>query len=285
MEKENLTANGRKEVIFSEDTFPITDEEKEKKKEEDTFPIIADEEKEKKKEKVNIFADIDNQIFKTKEAIIDDFNQKDIKKGKNNEYTALLKDIKEIKLNYTSISKGEEKLLNLMLNIRQSIEYVKTTYSKIENVVLLLDEPDIHLHPEWCRVFSKELFELLQALGMELDVKFKVIISTHSPFIMSDVPRFCAKKLEKNENGYITVSKPNNTLGLEIPYLLKDEFFLTSGVGELLKSRMKNIYKKYDNGPSEEDKENIEMMEKYVDNLILKNAINGLGLINEGENG
>ena len=47
-----------------------------------------------------------------------------------------------------------------------------------ENTVLVLDEPESHLHPEWINKFAEILVVLIK------DVKVNVLLTTHSPNLM-----------------------------------------------------------------------------------------------------
>ena len=68
-----------------------------------------------------------------------------------------------------------------------------------ENTVLVLDEPESHLHPEWQNVFS----EIIAILVKELSVK--VIITSHSPNFVLGLQTFSIKYgLSKITNFYKT---------------------------------------------------------------------------------
>ena len=60
--------------------------------------------------------------------------------------------------------------------------------------VLILDEPEIHLHPEWQVAYAKAIVRLQQVYGLT------VLITTHSPFFVNALQRFC-----------ITVGNPDDT--------------------------------------------------------------------------
>ena len=47
-----------------------------------------------------------------------------------------------------------------------------------ENAVLVLDEPESHLHPEWINKFAEILVVLIK------DVKVNILLTTHSPNLM-----------------------------------------------------------------------------------------------------
>ena len=52
---------------------------------------------------------------------------------------------------------------------------------------MILDEPEIHLHPEWQLLFA-EIIVLLQK-----EFRLRVVINTHSPYFLNAVEVYAAK--------------------------------------------------------------------------------------------
>ncbi|GHT36725.1 ABC transporter ATP-binding protein [Planctomycetales bacterium] len=108
-------------------------------------------------------------------------------------------------LAFTNISAG----MKMFLVIRRLLETGKIK----ERGVLILDEPEIHLHPEWQLVFA----ELLVLLQKQLDLT--ILLTTHSPYFLEAVEEFSKKYgtaghihyyLTQNENGYCSVQDVTN---------------------------------------------------------------------------
>jgi hypothetical protein len=55
------------------------------------------------------------------------------------------------------------------------------------NFLVLIDEPDLHLHLDWQRQYIQKLIDVFSTLDPEISLHF--IIATHSPFIISDLPQ------------------------------------------------------------------------------------------------
>ena len=55
------------------------------------------------------------------------------------------------------------------------------------NGVVILDEPEIHLHPEWQLLFA----ELIVLLHKEFDVH--ILLNTHSPYFLRAIQVYSAK--------------------------------------------------------------------------------------------
>ena len=65
--------------------------------------------------------------------------------------------------------------------------------------VLVLDEPEIHLHPEWQIVYA-ELIVLLQK-----HMNLSIIVTTHSPYFLDAIDLFSKKhKIESRTNYYLS---------------------------------------------------------------------------------
>ncbi|WP_457639479.1 AAA family ATPase, partial [Persephonella sp.] len=155
---------------------------------------------------------------------------------------------------YPPLSSGQKALLSVFADISEVLD--KDNCSQIdmeENIVLLLDEPDVYFHPEWQRLFIYFLTEFLKKKYSNKD--FHIIISTHSPFMLSDIPKencvFLDLYIKEDGNGiiqeYKTVVKPkekiSDTLAQNIYYLLADGFFMEKGIGEYIRLKLSEMLK------------------------------------------
>jgi ABC-type cobalamin/Fe3+-siderophores transport system ATPase subunit len=75
------------------------------------------------------------------------------------------------------ISSGESELIAL------AIEVLVFSRSTLPNKILLLDEPDVHLHPD----LQQKFMEFVESVAIETD--FRVVIATHSTAIISAFSR------------------------------------------------------------------------------------------------
>jgi predicted ATP-dependent endonuclease of OLD family len=70
-----------------------------------------------------------------------------------------------------------------------------------EQDVLIFDEPEIHLHPEWQIIFA-EMLVLLQR-----DFNLTILLTTHSPYFLNAIETFSKRhKVENNCNYYFTTN-------------------------------------------------------------------------------
>ncbi len=106
-----------------------------------------------------------------------------------------------------------------------------------EKTLVLIDEPESHLHPPLLSAFIRALSELL------LDRNGVAIIATHSPVVLQEVPKSCVWKL--NRVGILTdSSRPSiETFGENVGILTREVFGLEvvrSGFHDLLVESVKS---------------------------------------------
>ena len=103
--------------------------------------------------------------------------------------------------------------------------------STVERTLILIDEPENHLHPPLLSAFIRALSELLiRKNGL-------AIIATHSPVILQEVPRSCVQRLSR-VNSVMKIEKTEiETFGESIQTLTNEVFGLEvthSGFHKLL---------------------------------------------------
>ena len=134
---------------------------------------------------------------------------------------------------YNDLSQGERKLFTEFLMIFDALKQ-----SKKKNIFLALDEPDLTLHPQWQKRYVKELIDLLLNFS---DIKFHIIITSHSPFILSDIPKDNVIFLEKGKQVY-PFDSVQQTFGANIHTLLSHGFFMKDGLmGEFAKDKINDV--------------------------------------------
>lgn len=122
----------------------------------------------------------------------------------------LIDNQKGIEIEPSALSTGEKVLMSLALAIYDS------SNNNIKNKILLIDEPDAALHPE----FSKFLLSTLKKHIVE-KAGIKVIITTHSPTTVAMADEECLFEMNKNEKIPQKVSKEKalSILTADIPSL------------------------------------------------------------------
>lgn len=110
------------------------------------------------------------------------------------------------------------------------------------NLILLLDEPENYMHPEMCRTFIRNLNVLLSKRNP--DAELQVLISTHSPFMLSDVMSSQVIKMDYNENGKCVISKSEKPYyAANVHSIMADGFFLEYTIGEQARIFLQDKFK------------------------------------------
>lgn len=139
-----------------------------------------------------------------------------------------------IEYDVIGLSDGYEFISNLYGVIYACFKFFEP--EKGQKIILTLDEPDCYMHPEWSRCLINDLYDFLYKEFK--DFYFEIIITTHSPYILSDVPTDNVIFLE---NGKVK-ELPTETFGQNIHMLLKNSFFLNSTIGEFALRNIKGLF-------------------------------------------
>lgn len=142
---------------------------------------------------------------------------------------------------YNQLSSGEIQLLQtLSIHAYHIGNLLSVPNDRIQynNINLIFDELEVCLHPEYQCQFVDRLIEMLNALRKDDEsVYFNVMIITHSPFVLSDIP---LKQILFLENG-----KPKNkklkTFGGNVGEMLYDSFFMDRTIGKFAEKKIKRL--------------------------------------------
>lgn len=100
-----------------------------------------------------------------------------------------------------------------------------------ERTLVLLDEPEAHLHPPLLSAFIRALSDLL------VDRNGVAIIATHSPVVLQEVPRSCVWKIRRTGREAVVERPGIETFGENVGILTREVFGLEvahSGFHKLL---------------------------------------------------
>lgn len=164
-----------------------------------------------------------------------------------------IKDIQTIKgvvsNEYRNLSSGHSVLLIILVRLVELVE---------QRTLIIIDEPESHLHPPLLSTFIRSLSWLL------INRNSMAIIATHSPVVLQEVPKKCVWIIERSDN-VINIRKPRiETFGENIGLLMNEVFKLeiektgyVSLIRDLVESNdgdYRKIIKLLDNSLGEEAK-------------------------------
>ena len=109
-----------------------------------------------------------------------------------------------------------------------------------QNAIILLDEAEVAFHPEWQRLYLGAMLNYLQQNVVESGTHLQLILATHSPIILSDIPKQNSVFIEKDiKNNSIDVVAGDETFAANIFSLYQNAFFLDgAGIGALAEKKL-----------------------------------------------
>jgi predicted ATP-dependent endonuclease of OLD family len=159
---------------------------------------------------------------------------------KSTDYTSNL-----LQFKWRDMSSGEMAILTLFSrfhSIRKELELSS-------NILILLDEPDMYLHPSWVQKFINVFIEYL---NKDFSGKtIQIILTSNKPICTSDLPtnnviRLEIKGYDKDNWPIVEVKKDDDyqSFGANIYSLYKDGFFFNEGfIGSFAKRKIQEVIK------------------------------------------
>lgn len=130
---------------------------------------------------------------------------------------------KEARSKFERMSSGHAIVLLTMTRLVDTVD---------EKTLVLMDEPESHLHPPLLSAFTRALSELLT------DRNGVAIIATHSPVVVQEVPRSCVWLMERSRTVGATLRPQLETFGENVGVLTREIFGLEvsrSGFHDMLR--------------------------------------------------
>ncbi|MBD8081581.1 AAA family ATPase [Chryseobacterium caseinilyticum] len=141
-----------------------------------------------------------------------------------------------------NFSYGEKSLLNLFAQFFEFKVQENIKHYGWQNLNILLDEADLGFHPEWKRKFIYAITTVFSVLFS--DENLQIIITTHDPLTLSDIPNSNVVYLKKERDKTRVLDqkdKPKQSFGANITDLLADSFFISDGlIGDFAKGKIEN---------------------------------------------
>ncbi len=139
---------------------------------------------------------------------------------------------KEEKIGYLSLSSGEREYIKLLVN------YIYM-FTKSDKNFYFFDEVDLSLHPNWQKRLLYDLIYYMEKFNS--NKKIQLIFSTHSPFLLSDLPN---ENIIFLKDGQQDNDIDIDTFGANIHTLLSHGFFMKDGLmGEFAKNKINDVIK------------------------------------------
>jgi predicted ATPase len=163
-------------------------------------------------------------------------------------------------INFSQLSEGEQQLLTVLGLMR---------FTKEDESLFLLDEPDTHLNPIWKLRYFDEIEKVVKLQDATAKGDSQLIVTTHDPIMVGSLKKEQVRILRKRKDGSVSVDEPDiDPQGMGFAGLLKSELFgLRSTVDtETLRrlDRRNELYAK-DNRTSAEEAEMSRLSDELSD--------------------
>jgi hypothetical protein len=150
--------------------------------------------------------------------------------------------VNDKEVDYVSLSDGEHQLGQLL-----------GTFCMLSspNVLFLLDEPESHFNPQWRVKFISRILDLPTKDGDRRKVsraaRQDCLLTTHAPFIPSDMHRNKVFIFSKNEGGKIQIENPDiETFGSTFDTIIEECFRVRPPISQRSRDKIEELMKSED---------------------------------------
>lgn len=187
-------------------------------------------------------------------------------------------------MQWSELSSGERQLLSCFsyfiyhLKNLESIDEndskypnTKFIHPKYQSAVLIFDEAELYLHPNWQRKFIYKLISCIEKAHFSTIKEIQVIIATHSPFLLCDIPSYNILALQDGERKSTDIIR-KETFCSNFYDLLQSKFFMDYSIGEFSRKKLETIINAAESPNKKEKKkaiktinENLKSYKDFVD--------------------
>jgi restriction system-associated AAA family ATPase len=169
-------------------------------------------------------------------------------------------------VDYVSLSDGEHQLAQLL-----------GTFCMVSspNVLFLLDEPESHFNPHWRKQFISKILNLPTKGGNRQENSMAsrqdCLLTTHAPFVPSDMYRDKVFMFTKSEEDKIEVDNPSiETFGATFDTIIERCFDIRPPISDISRNQIKKLM---DSQNPEEIREGIQHLGNSVEKAFLSDHL------------
>jgi predicted ATP-dependent endonuclease of OLD family len=171
---------------------------------------------------------------------------------------------------WTELSSGEYSMMSMFSRIYAAKKRIGVHKNSI--TLILIDEGELYFHPQWQKDWLYMLLKGLNVIFMDQkEEEIQILLTTHSPFILSDIPNDRVLFLKKSQNdeginvGNHLLDSPL-TWGANIHGLYTNSFFLSDGLmGNFAKEKINELIHKLIHEEPEEIRNSSEIIRNTID--------------------
>ena len=175
---------------------------------------------------------------------------------------------------WLNISDGESHFIKNFAALNEHINLAFVSPVPVNgSAILILDEPEVHMHPDLERQY---LYILTHWLHNDFpNIQFQIILLTHSPFLLSEVGRCHGLLLPRTPEDVITAKHPEGqTFAANIHNILHEPLFLDSPFGSISTELICQVIKQLKKGePENFSPEELEVIISLIGEPLLRNSL------------
>lgn len=195
-------------------------------------------------------------------------------------------------LDIRGLSTGEKQFLKIFSRFIAYNLNNKSQYLKEKTFIILIDEFDIGFHPLWQRKFLNTWIIFLEKYinqTFENRIQVQIILTSHSPFVVSDLPKQCinfiSKKADQKDSKVDNLNEHHSTFGANIHELYSDSFFLSGAlIGDFAKAKIDEAFKLLSGNDPIPKSKDIKSLIKIIGEPILRAKLSEMYAESIGEN-
>lgn len=175
---------------------------------------------------------------------------------------------------WLNISDGESHFIKNFAALNEHINLAFVSPVPVNgSAILILDEPEVHMHPDLERRY---LYLLTHWLHNDFPkTQFQIILLTHSPFLLSDVERSHVLLLQRTPTDVVTAKHPESqTFAANIHNILHEPLFLDSPFGSISTKLICQVIQQLKKGePENFSPEELEAIISLIGEPLLRNSL------------
>lgn len=153
---------------------------------------------------------------------------------------------------FSGISSGERQIAYTISNLIYHLVNVDSEWNdsykkdkdhqeviKYRYMNVIFDEVELYYHPEMQRQFTNIMMKTLKSVRFTNMRGVNIMMVTHSPFVLSDIPDCNVLCLGEGDN------EVTKTLGGNIMEMLSSSFFMSNSIGDAIKEEISSIVMLY----------------------------------------
>ena len=192
----------------------------------------------------------------------------------------MLEDENHHPVRFSSLSSGEKQMIYSMCTVMYQLSNVSSVWDngdadaiKYRNVNLVFDEIELYAHPKYQLMLVDMLLSSINSLNLMGVLNVNIMIATHSPFILSDIPSANILKLQEGKPA--EEDNPREVFGANVYDILCNGFFLKQYIGTFATERIERLSKKVIEAKKAEveDKERLKSELSIIGDDLIRNML------------